>query len=66
MGRAEESDPPKLAAPARRALEGAGFRRLEQLVAVRESDLRRLHGMGPTAIDALRRALQKRGLSFRA
>jgi hypothetical protein len=60
-----ETDLPKLAAPARRALEGAGYRRLEQLAAVREDDISSLHGMGPNAMTALRRALAERGLSFR-
>jgi hypothetical protein len=32
---------------------------------VSESDLRKLHGMGPTAIAALCEALHERGLSFR-
>jgi uncharacterized protein YdhG (YjbR/CyaY superfamily) len=55
---------PKLAAPARRALAAAGYTRLEQLAQVSESDLKKLHGMGPTAIAALRDALHERGLSF--
>lgn len=55
---------PKLAAPARRALSAAGYTRLDQLAQVSEPDLKKLHGMGPTAIDALRDALHERGLSF--
>jgi uncharacterized protein YdhG (YjbR/CyaY superfamily) len=55
---------PKLAAPARRALSAAGYTRLDQLAQVSEPDLKRLHGMGPTAIVALREALHARGLSF--
>ncbi|MGZ4224735.1 MAG: DUF1801 domain-containing protein [Solirubrobacteraceae bacterium] len=55
---------PKLAAPARRALSAAGYTRLDQLAQVSEPDLQKLHGMGPTAIAALRDALQERGLSF--
>lgn len=57
---------PKLSAPARRALSGAGYTRLDQLAQVSESELRKLHGMGPTAIEALRAALDERGLSFRS
>ena len=57
---------PKLAAPARRALLAAGYTRLDQLAQVSESDLTKLHGMGTTAIAALREALHERGLSFRA
>ena len=55
---------PKLAAPARRALSAAGYTRLDQLAQVSEADLKKLHGMGPTAITALREALHARGLSF--
>ena len=56
---------PKLSAPARRALSAAGYARLDQLAQVSESDLSKLHGMGPTAIAALREALDERGLAFR-
>jgi Bacterial RNA polymerase, alpha chain C terminal domain len=63
----EENDTgfPKLSAPARRALSGAGYTHLEQLAQMSESDLKELHGMGPTAVSALRAALDERGLSFR-
>lgn len=60
----QKSDFPKLAAPARRALSGAGYTRLEQLARVSEAELKKLHGMGPNAIEQLRRALAERGLSF--
>jgi hypothetical protein len=56
---------PTLGAPARRALSAAGYTRLDQLARVSERDLKKLHGMGPSAITALREALLKRGLSFR-
>jgi hypothetical protein len=55
---------PKLAAPARRALSAAGYTRLDPLAQVSQPDLKKLHGMGPTAIAALRDALHERGLSF--
>ncbi|HTF40616.1 MAG TPA: hypothetical protein VK754_08485 [Propionibacteriaceae bacterium] len=61
---AEETDLPKLAAPARRALLGAGYTRLERLTTVKESEVMKLHGMGPNAMDVLRHALRERGLSF--
>jgi hypothetical protein len=61
----EETDLPKLAAPARRALIGAGYTRLEDLTKARESEVMRLHGMGPNAMRVLRNALKERGLSFR-
>ncbi len=61
----EESDLPiKLAAPARRALVGAGYVRLEQLTRVSEAELKQLHGVGPNALNLLRRALDAKGLSF--
>jgi hypothetical protein len=56
---------PKLSAPARRALAHAGYTRLEQLAQVPESEIEKLHGMGPTGITALRDALDERGLAFR-
>lgn len=61
----EETDLPKLAVPARRALIGAGYTRLEHLTEVKESDVMKLHGMGPNAMRVLRNALKERGLSFR-
>ncbi len=60
----QESDLPKLASPARRALAGAGYTRLEQLAEVSEDEVKRLHGIGPNALDQLRRALKDKGLSF--
>jgi hypothetical protein len=60
----KESNLPKLAAPARRALTGAGFTQLEQLAEVSEGTIKALHGIGPNAIQQLRHALAARGLSF--
>jgi hypothetical protein len=60
-----DTDFPRLSAPARRSLTAAGYTRLDQLAQVSESDLSKLHGMGPTALAALRAALKERGLSFR-
>ena len=62
----DDTDFPKLSAPARRALSGAGYARLDQLTQTSASELAKLHGMGPTAIAALRAALDERGLSFRS
>lgn len=59
------SDLPKLSAPARRALARAGYSTLEQLAQATESDVEKLHGMGPNAMDALRASLHGRGLSFK-
>ena len=60
-----ESDlPVELAAPARRALLGAGIFQLKQLTTLREAEVKQLHGIGPNALDQLRRALEVQGLSF--
>ena len=56
---------PKLAAPARRALDAVGIYRLEQLATVCEADIAQLHGIGPNALKTLRQALEEKGLSFR-
>jgi DNA-directed RNA polymerase alpha subunit len=56
--------PATLARPAQRALAAAGYRRLEELAAVSEAELMQLHGIGPKALDQLRRALAAEGLSF--
>ena len=61
----EGTDLPKLAAPARRALAAAGYTRLEDLTTAKQSEVMRLHGMGPNAMETLRNALRERGLSFR-
>ena len=61
----QESDlPSALAKPAQRALAAAGYRRLEQLTAISEAQLKQLHGIGPKALDQLRQALSARGLAF--
>ena len=57
--------PDDLANPARRALLQAGLRRLDQVSGQREADLLQLHGIGPKAIEQLRRALEARGKAFR-
>ena len=57
-------DLPRLAAPATRALNAAGIQRLEQLTHFTEADIKQLHGIGPNALDRLRRALAVSGLSF--
>jgi hypothetical protein len=56
--------PAGVAKPAQRALAGAGLVRIEQLTSVSEAELKKLHGMGPKALDQLRRALEAKGLSF--
>lgn len=58
------SDLPWIGAPGGRALEAAGITRLDQLSALRERDLLRIHGVGPKAVRILRSALEERGLAF--
>jgi hypothetical protein len=62
--RANELFPPGLAQPALRALRAAGYTRLDQLETTTETELRKLHGMGPKALGLLRDALHARGKSF--
>jgi predicted flap endonuclease-1-like 5' DNA nuclease len=56
--------PAGIGVPARRALAGAGYTRLEQLASVSEKDLLKLHGMGPKALGLPRSALNAQALSF--
>ena len=49
---------------ARRVLAAAGYVRLEQLTGVSEAEAMELHGMGPKALDHLRRALASKGQRF--
>jgi general stress protein 26 len=63
-GEPESDLPAHLAGPARRALAAAGYARLEQFTQITEAEITRLHGMGPKALERIRRALAARGLSF--
>jgi hypothetical protein len=56
--------PAGLAAPAVRALNGAGITRLEQLARRTEAEVLALHGMGPKAMALLKSALKAKGLAF--
>jgi len=60
----DESDLPKLASPAQRALAQAGITQLAQLARISEAQLLQLHGIGPNAIKTLRLALAEKGLAF--
>ena len=61
----QQSDLPKLAAPARRALANAGIKNLNRLAKLSEAKVKELHGIGPNALVALRAALKAKGLSFK-
>lgn len=56
--------PAGIGKPATRALAGAGYTTLNQLSRVTESELLKLHGMGPKALGIIRSALHAKGLSF--
>ena len=60
----ENSNLPKIGAPAQRALQSVGITKLEQLTKVSEAEILKLHGMGPNALNKLRQALAAKGLSF--
>lgn len=47
-----------------RELKRAGYTRLEQFAGVSETELLKLHGVGPKALAVLREALAERGLAF--
>lgn len=54
-----------LSAPARRALEHAGITDLKTLSTYTEAEILLLHGMGPSSIPTLKRALEAVDLEFR-
>lgn len=57
---------PKLSAPASRALRHAGIVKLKDLSKWSEQELLKLHGVGPSTLPTLRRALKGRGWRFKA
>jgi hypothetical protein len=54
-----------LSAPARRALTNAKLYKLEDLATVSRSELKSLHGMGPSTLKVLIPAMEASGISFR-
>ncbi|GHN01895.1 hypothetical protein WSM22_33840 [Cytophagales bacterium WSM2-2] len=54
-----------LSAPARRALEGRGILTLKELAVKTEDEIMQLHGMGPSTLPKLKRALKEEGLAFK-
>ena len=59
-----KSELPKIGKPATRALTIAGYIKLEQLTKVTESEILKLHGIGPKAVRILKESLNEKGLSF--
>lgn len=47
-----------------RELENAGYTKLQQLTKVTETELLKIHGVGPKAVGMLREALKAKGMSF--
>lgn len=66
LDKQNNNDFPKIGSPATRALEAAGYSRLEQLTKITEAEVGQLHGMGPKALGILRETLKEKGLSFKA
>jgi predicted flap endonuclease-1-like 5' DNA nuclease len=60
-----DDDLPKIGAPATRALASIGVTRLADVADQSESELLRLHGLGPRALRILKEALAANGLSMR-
>ncbi len=56
----------KISQPAHRALAGAGIKTLAQLARRTEAEVLALHGIGPSALPILRKALKAEGLAFKA
>jgi hypothetical protein len=56
--------PAGLAQPALRALAGAAIQTLVQLSRYSEAQISRLHGIVPSGLEKLRRALAENGLAF--
>jgi hypothetical protein len=57
--------PANIGRPATAALTLAGYDRLERLDGASARELLRLHGVGPTAVERLRSALEAAGRSLR-
>ena len=56
--------PAGLARPALRALASAGVSCLDQLTGFHESEIQKLHGIGPNALKILTLAMAERGVTF--
>lgn len=54
-----------LSAPAKRALENNGIKTEKQLARFTEKEILSFHGIGPSSIPMLKKALQQKGLDFK-
>jgi predicted flap endonuclease-1-like 5' DNA nuclease len=59
-----ESDLPNIGKPATRVLTNAGYIKLHQFTKVTETDILKLHGVGPKAVRIINEALKEKGQSF--
>src|SRR5262245_53521125 len=57
--------PQGVSRPAQRALASVGITEVDQATRITESELKKLHGMGPKAIDAMKAELKRRGKTFK-
>jgi predicted flap endonuclease-1-like 5' DNA nuclease len=60
----KENLPDGLAQPALRALAAAGINALTDFAKFTESDLAKLHGIGPNALIKIKKSLAEQGLTF--
>lgn len=58
--------PAGLAQPALRALASAGIKQLADFTKLKESDLVKMHGIGPNAMTKIKKVMDEAGLSFLA
>jgi len=56
--------PPGIGRPAHRALAATGITQLKQLTKISETEVLKLHGVGPKAVRILKEAMSKRNLTF--
>ena len=54
-----------IASPAKRALAAAGVKSVSDLARFTEADVNHWHGVGPTVMDALKKLMTERNVSFR-
>ncbi|AZN41500.1 helix-hairpin-helix domain-containing protein [Paenibacillus albus] len=56
--------PPGLSKPALRALSNAGLHSLADIAGMKETEFRKLHGIGPKAVDLIVAAFEAKGIAF--
>ena len=56
--------PVKLSRPAQRAMDNAGITTLKQLSKLTEKEISQLHGIGPNAVQQIKKALAENNLAL--